>query len=234
MVAGVRPSGWTGQADAIACWTHAGGEAVGAAGLHPWSVGTCSEDSELDLLARLLARRPDGLVALGELGLDFRVARSDRARLAQQAAFRAQLGLARAHNLPVVLHGVGADAELMRVLEKDGLPEAGGMVHGFTGSAEQARAWTHLGLHVSVGGPVTWRRSAKRTAGLLAIPVDRLLVESDAPDQPVARRGREPGQHVDVLEVLRVLGELRGVDAAVLGQQTADNARRLFGLDRAG
>lgn len=233
MVAGVRPSRWAQQQVAIRAWADAGGVGVGAAGIHPWSVGACGDEAELGTLHDLLATRPQGLVALGELGLDHRRARGEEARGVQLDVFRTQLALAREHDLPVVLHCVGADEHVLRVLKQDGLPAAGGMVHGFMGSAEQASNWLRLGLHLSVGGPVTWRRSARRTLGICSIPLNRLLVESDAPDQPVASRRSGPGEPGDVVEVVVALAAVLGKPPDEVGRQTAHNAHRLFGLDRA-
>jgi len=234
VVAGVSPSKWPHQGAVAERWRAEGGQAWTTIGLHPWAVAGCQVDDELAELAAVLEDIPADVVALGELGLDHRVARTEDARAEQLRVFRTQLDLARHHNLPIVLHAVGADDAMMRILRGDGLPVAGGMVHGFTGSADQANAWINAGLHLSIGGPATWRVSAKRIGGMQAIPADRLLVETDAPDQPIASRGRRPGRPVDLIEVVHALARLRGEAPTVLGDHTARNARRLLGLDRAG
>lgn len=224
VVAGVHPGALGAQRRAL-------GELDGGVccGLHPWRVDedTCLE-SVLGQVGDVLDRDAARVVAIGETGLDHRRASSDPHRAAQLAAMRAQLALGRDLDLPVVLHVVGAHAEAMTVVRRDGLPAAGGVLHGFMGSTELAQAWVRLGLHLSVGGAVTWAMSDKRRRGLQAIDRDRLLVETDAPDQPVA--GHLRGHPAHLRQVVAALAHIRGEAEADLGRATAENARRLFRL----
>ena len=145
----------------------------------------------------------------------------------QEAWFRAQLALARELDVPVVLHCVRAGQRLLDVVAADGLPSAGGMLHGWGGPADQAARAVKLGLHVSFG-PLVCRGRAKRArASVVAVPVERLLVETDAPDQPLP--GRTVGEPADVVRVLATVAHLRGAHPEALAAQTDRNLRALLG-----
>jgi TatD DNase family protein len=194
-----------------------------AYGLHPLCLAAHRPSHLGELAAWIERERP---CAIGECGLDFHVEGLDPAQ--QRDYFEGQLALARQHDLPLVLHARKAVEEvLFRVRRVGGLR---GVVHSWSGSEEQARQALELGLHLGIGGPVTYERAQRLRRIVRDLPRDRLLLETDAPDQPLStRRGRrnEPACLVGVLEVV---AELRGEDAAELAAATHENARRLFGL----
>lgn len=196
-----------------------------AYGLHPTFL-QYHRPAHLDELAAWIEReRP---VAIGECGLDYYVEGLDRD--AQQAYFDGQLGLAREHGLPVIVHARRAvDAVIASIRRTGGLR---GVVHSFAGSPEQARQLWELGFLVGLGGPVTYERARRLRRLAAAMPLEYLLLETDAPDQPDAgnRGGRnEPALLVRVLDAI---AELRGQDRAEIAAATTANARRLFSLPR--
>lgn len=226
LVAGVDPPGWERQRLLSLPGLHH------AFGLHPWC--TDIDNAHLkDILTRLAALLDDAH-AVGETGLDLRPGQPPLER--QLRAFRAQLALARQRELPVVLHVVKAHAEVMRVIDTDGLPAAGALVHGFTGSAGLVREWVRRGCHLSVGGPTTWPQSPRRTAGLRAVPDRWLLVETDAPDQPPEpwRSEGRPGSPDMLPAVVAALADLRGTSPEHVARTTAATAQRLLGIEAAG
>lgn len=206
-----------------------------AFGLHPWRVATCQDDEEAQrLLTQLegeLAQAPPSLVALGELGLDH-LRRFDKdTHPRQRRLFRAQLDLARQRELPVILHVVRAHGAVLEVLRGDGLPAAGGVMHSYSGSAELVREYVDLGLHISFSGAVTHPRAKKLRAAAVSTPGERLLVETDAPDQPphaLERDARNEPAHL--LKVLESLAQLRETEVRVLAERCDANGRGLFGL----
>ncbi len=228
LVAGVDPPGWAAQARLAA--TLPGLHC--ALGLHPWRTDLAAP--ALDDVLAALAPRLASAAAVGETGLDRSPGMPPWPR--QLRAFRAQLALARTLDRPVVLHVVRAHAEALAVVDGDGLPAAGGMVHGFTGSAELAREWSRRGLMLSLGGPATWTVGARRRRGIAAIPEDALLVETDAPDQPpaAARAARRPGAPAMLGAVVDAVARLRGCAPETTAATTARNARRLLGLPPTG
>ncbi len=165
-------------------------------------------------------------VAVGECGLDFFVEGLDPDRLREY--FHAQLRLARDHRLPVVVHARRAVEEVIAAIRRIG--PARGVVHSFSGSLEQARQLWKLGFLIGLGGPVTYPRARRLRALVAEMPIEFLLLETDAPDQPdAAWRGRrnEPAR---LREVLRAVAELRGEPEEHIAEVTADNAARLFDL----
>lgn len=167
------------------------------------------------------------VVAWGEIGLDYHYEISDREK--QKLALRRQLELAREADLPVILHFRDADPDFFDILEREGIPVAGGVMHCFTGTAEQMARALDLGLYISFSGAVTFRKSVDNFGELVAcVPEDRLLVETDAPYMaPVPYRGRRSEPFM-VTEVVRRAAEIRGIGLERAARITRENAMRLF------
>ena len=165
-------------------------------------------------------------VAVGECGLDYWVDGLDRDR--QQEFFDGQLRLAAEHDLPVIVHARRAVDAVIASIRRVG--RLRGVVHRFSGSPQQAGQLWELGFMIGIGGPVTYER-ARRLRRLVAdMPLEHLLLETDAPDQPDAdnRGGRnEPALLVRVLDAI---AGLRGQDREEIAAATTANARRLFNL----
>lgn len=193
-----------------------------AYGLHPMYLDQHAPE-DLEALADWLAReRP---AAVGECGLDFFVEGLDPET--QRHYFRGQLALARRFDLPVVLHARRAVDEVIAALRATG--GLRGVVHSWSGSPEQARQLFALGFCLGIGGPVTYPR-AKRLRGLVAtMPIDCLLLETDAPDQPDAGHRGQRNEPAHLMEVLRTVAALRGEPEEALADATRANAERLFG-----
>jgi TatD DNase family protein len=185
-------------------------------GIHPEWIAT--EQTTADALRT--AAQTHGAVGIGEFGLDVRVGGPDGA-LAQIEQCEIHLDVAHELDLPIVLHVVrrhGAMLELLRKTER-------GMVHGFTAAPEVALDYVRHGLHVSFGPRVCDERSKKARAAAQVVPLDRLLVETDAPHAKGAR-----GEPADLVDVIDALASLREEEASAIAEATAHNARTLFGL----
>jgi len=217
----------TGIADALAAHDLARerpGEIRAAAGLDPFSSHAAGDgfDAAFDALSALHGQ--GSFVAVGEIGLDYHYDLDPRP--VQAKRFERQLDLARALDRPVVIHVRDAHDDLAAILAAhSGLR---GVIHSFTAGPREAERYLTLGWHLGFGGVATLRNAeGVREAARLA-PVERLLVETDAPYlAPVPHRGErcEP-RHVAM--TLAVLAGVRGVPAAELAAATAANARRLF------
>ena len=240
VVAGVSPDGLSAQVRAVEELRLLGLQAGLSVGLHPWAVpgDTACLLRALDDLGAALAHPPACMVALGEMGLDRSRARTETALALQRQALEAQLALARELDLPVVLHVVRAHAEVMDSLRRVGLPRAGLQVHGFWGTAELVAAWSRKGAYLSIGSMVLRHPRARRAAAIAAIPAGRLLVETDA--SPLGEADVEGlaardacVRPTDVWKVVQAVATIRGERSKDVALQTAENARRLFGLDRA-
>ncbi len=226
VVPGVEPGGWERLLGLCAAsqGLHA------ALGIHPQAlpgIDPADDDRHLADLESLLAR--GGAVAVGECGLDGPTAGSGAPLDRQRAVLRGHLAIARRFGLPVLLHSLRAHDAMREELERDGVP-SGGVLHSFSGSAEQVPPFAALGLHFSFAGPVTYEAARKPLAAARAVPPDRLLVETDAPDQtPHPHRGsRNEPSYLPL--VLQALASAVGTSPADLDLLTTRNARRLLRL----
>lgn len=197
-----------------------------AYGLHPTFLAD-HQPGHLRELADWIAReRP---LAIGECGLDFFVEGLDRS--CQAHYFDGQLQLAREHGLPLVVHARRAvDAVIASVRRIGAGAPLRGVVHSFSGSPEQARQLWDLGFMIGLGGPVTYERAQRLRRLVGAMPLDFLLLETDAPDQPDADHRGQRNEPARLRRVLDVVAALRGRDSAEIAAATTANAERLFGL----
>ena len=172
-------------------------------------------------------------VALGEIGLDYHYDFAPRD--AQHEAFAAQVALAVELDLPVVIHTREASADTEAILREAGGGRVRGIMHCFTGTADEARRALDLGFSISFSGILTFPRAGSLRDVAAAVPADRLLVETDAPYlAPVPHRGRR-NEPAFVVETLTCLAELRGLSVEVMAAQVAANLAALVGpLDTRG
>jgi len=196
-----------------------------AYGLHPLFMDR-HRPEHLDHLGDWLDDHP--AVAVGEIGLDYHLAGSDHDR--QQRFFESQLQLARDLHLPVIVHARQALEEVSLTLRR--CVGVRGVVHSFSGSEQQAAKLWDIGFHLGIGGPVTYERAQRLRRIVAGMPIQFLLLESDAPDQPDAAHRGQRNEPARIVEVLRCVAALRGESEQHVAQATTANARRLFGLDR--
>ena len=194
-----------------------------AVAVHPHDSRHYDESAEARL--RELARHPK-VVAIGEIGLDYHYDFSPRA--AQHAAFHAQMALAREAGLPVILHCREAYADVLDVLEADGVEAPGGVMHCWAGTEEEAERALGLGCYLGLGGVLTFKNAEALRDIARRAPLDRLLVETDAPYlAPVPHRGKR-NEPAFVRLVAEKLAEVRGQTLEAIADATTTNARRLF------
>src|SRR5512137_826991 len=186
VVPAVDPGGWARLVTLGA--SHPGVHV--ALGIHPQALpgmAPADDDRHLADLESLLAR--GGAVAVGECGLDGPSVGEGAPLDRQRAVLRGHLAIARKLGLPVLLHSLRVHDAMREELERDGVP-SGGVLHSFSGSAEQVPPFAALGLHFSFAGPVTYEAARKPVLAARAVAPERLLVETDAPDQtPRPHRG---------------------------------------------
>lgn len=193
-------------------------------GLHPYFMHE-HEEGDLEALERMLDAHPEA-VALGECGID---ARYEETLDAQWALFDAQLRIAKARDLPVVIHCVHANDKLAKRLRQLALP-AGGLIHAFAGSPEQAGRFLDLGFVVGLGGATTYDRAKRVHRAVASLPDDGYVLETDSPDMPLAGYQGQRNEPARLALVCERIAELRGQSAAQVAEHSTANARRLFGL----
>lgn len=222
VVPGVRASDWPRIATLCS-------EIVGlhaCYGLHPCF---CIDHqlSHLQDLSRWLER--ESVVAVGECGLDFSPKYVGEEAL-QRKYFEQQLVLAKLHGLPVVLHARRSVDAVLKCLRQAGVHQ--GVMHSFSGSLQQAKAAIDQGLHIGVGGAITYDRAKKLRAVLRSIPLDSIVLETDAPDQPGASHRGMRNEPSFIISVLSVLAEIRLESRLKIAEETSNNSARLFSLSR--
>lgn len=199
-----------------------------AYGLHPMFLPE-HRRQHLDQLQGWVQREQP--VAVGEFGLDFFIESLDPAE--QQHYFNAQLAIAAAAGLPVILHARRAvEAVLLALKRYRG--RLRGVVHSYAGSSEQAQQLFDLGFMLGIGGPVTYPRAQRLRELVSHMPIEFLLLESDAPDQPLAAWRGQRNHPARVREVAACIAALRGSTVDEIASRTTENADTLFRLDRIG
>lgn len=194
-----------------------------AYGLHPMFLAEHRPGHLSELREWIERERP---CAIGECGLDFFVEGLDAET--QQAYFIGQLELAREFELPVIVHARRAvDAVIAAIRRIGGLR---GVVHSFSGSPEQATQLHRHGFLLGLGGPLTYERAQRLQRLVREMPLEQLLLETDAPDQPDAGIRGQRNEPARLAIIARHVAALRGIELDALAQATTENARRLFNL----
>jgi TatD DNase family protein len=211
-------------------------DAVYALGIHPLAVRD-ADDGDLERAAAALAaaRGDPRLVAVGEIGLDHFVPGHDQAR--QDRFWRAQLALAQRFDLPVIVHVRRSADALLAALRR--IRVRGGIAHAFNGSAQQAAQFIELGFRLGFGGNVTFDRARQIRRLAAELPLDAIVVETDAPDIPpqwlyrsAAERAAGHSSRNEPAELPRIaaaLAALRGLAPGALAEATCANARAVLG-----
>lgn len=194
-----------------------------AIGWHPVDAIDCTEE-DLRWIERLAAHPK--VVAIGETGLDYHWDKSPRD--IQQELLRKQIHLAKRVKLPIVIHNREATADCVRILQEEHAEEVGGVMHCFSGSVETAQVCIKMNFMISLGGPVTFKNAKKPKAVAMAIPLQYLMIETDAPylaPHPYRGKRNEPSF---VPLVAQEIARLKGLTMEEVAQKTTENAHRFF------
>ncbi|RDS80556.1 TatD family deoxyribonuclease [Dyella monticola] len=194
-----------------------------AYGMHPMFMHKHQPEDLSKLSHWLTAHRP---VALGEIGLDFHERTVDAE--GQRDYFMRQLMLAREWDLPVIVHARAAMDEVTTTLRRIG--KLRGVVHSFSGSLQQAEQLWKLGFHIGIGGPVTYERAQRLRSIVATMPIEYLMLESDAPDQPLSTHRGQRNEPARVTEVLQCIAQLRNEAQERIAAATTANVRQLFAI----
>lgn len=219
LVPGIQAAGW----EALLALCSAATDLYPALGLHPVFLERHCDAHLADLERLIDEARP---LAVGEIGLDFYLRDLDRER--QLALFEAQLELAAEENLPVIIHARKSHDQVLASLKRARVP--GGIAHAFNGSRQQAEKYMDLGFKLGFGGMLTFERSTKLRALARDLPLEAIVLETDAPDMTVAAHRGERNSPEYLLDVLAALADVRGEDPELVAAQTTRNARELLGL----
>lgn len=225
VVPGVEPAQW----EELLQWPARDARIQVALGIHPQALPSLPPEKDgeyLEQLDALLARKQ--AVAVGECGIDGPSVAAGAPLERQLAVMARHFELARKHDLPVLVHVFRVQPQMVEFLKSTSIPEAGCLMHSYSGGVDLVKFYAKKGCHFSFAGPVTFAEARKPLDALRAVPLDRLMAETDAPDQaPHPHRGgrSEPGYLPLILDgMARALG----MPVEALAERTSENARRLF------
>ena len=197
-----------------------------ALGLHPIVIER-HRDEDIERLDEIVQTAGDKRVAIGEIGLDLYREHPHFER--QQTILDAQLRLAKRHDLPVILHSRRTHDKLAMHLKRIDLPRKG-VVHGFSGSLQQAQRFIELGYKIGVGGTITYLRASKTRDVMAQLPLSALLLETDAPDMPLNGFQGQPNRPEQAARVFATLCELRKETEEAIASALLENTRSVFGI----
>jgi len=198
----------------------------GVIGWHPVDAIDCTQQ-DLEWIEKL-ASHPK-IVGIGEIGLDYYWDKSPKD--VQQALFRKQIQLAQKINLPIIIHNRDATGDVVQILREENAASVGGVMHCFSGSVETARECITMNFMISLGGPVTFKNARLPKEVATEIPLEHLMIETDAPYlAPHPHRGKR-NEPAFVPLVAEEIARLKGLTIEEIAQATTANAKKFFGID---
>jgi TatD DNase family protein len=196
-----------------------------AVGWHPVDAIDMT-DKELNWIEELSSHPK--VVALGEMGLDYHWDKSPKD--IQKEVFRKQIRLAKKLNMPIIIHNRNATADIIEILQEEDAQTIGGIMHCYNDSVDYVQACLDMNFYISLGGPVTFKNATLPKEVAAEVPLDKLLVETDAPflaPHPYRGKRNEPAY---VKLVAEKIAEIRGMTLEEISEITTNNARKLFGV----
>lgn len=194
-----------------------------ALGCHPMFMADHPENAAQLLEQAVKQYQP---IAIGEIGLDFYVADADIA--SQLILFEAQIDIAVQFALPVILHVRKAHDDVLKVLRHKKL--SGGIVHAFSGSAQQAEQYRKLNFLLGIGGALTYPRAQRLQRMFTELPLSQIVLETDAPDMPLCGHQGERNTPENIPIIMEKLSQLRDESAEYIAEITTANCRQLFNI----
>lgn len=203
-------------------------DVYGVIGWHPVDAIDCRPE-DLERIEEL-SKHPK-IVGIGETGLDYHWDKSPKD--VQKEIFKAQIALAKRVNLPIVIHNRDATGDVVEILEAEGAEDIGGIMHAFSGSPEIADRVLKMNFMISLGGPVTFKNAKQPKEVAKHVPLDKLLVETDAPfltPHPFRGKRNEPAY---VKLVAEEIAALRGISYEEVAEVTSQNALQIYNIPHA-
>lgn len=204
-----------------------------AAGLHPcWLEGNIDNrkrDTQLSYLRESLQHQlsDTNCIAIGECGLDQYI---DGDADLQEAVLACHLEIAQEFDKPIILHCRRAHNQMLRCLKAFPL-KRGGILHAYSGSLEQAEQYWKMGFYLGIGGTISYERANKTRNAVKGLPLDSLVLETDAPDMPLCGQQGKRNTPLNIREIADILASLRGERIETIARQTTLNAKKLFQLN---
>lgn len=197
-----------------------------AIGIHPWYLNDL-DDTALTVLDHTLSAHKEKLVAIGETGIDGKIAEEFNNMAKQCYFFESYVTFANEHHLPLIIHHRKSHAELVPILKRM-RPKSYGVIHGFSGSYQQAKQYLDLGFKLGIGGTISYERAKKTINTVKKLPLDSILLETDAPSMPLSGFQGEPNSPLKLVNVFELLVSYRQESAQDIAEQIEKNVDILF------
>lgn len=200
-------------------------DVYGVIGWHPVDAVDCTDD-DLKWIEDLSSH--EKIIGIGETGLDYHWDKSPED--VQKEVFKKQLALARRVNLPIIIHNRESTEDCVAILKEENAEDIGGIMHAFSADEDVADEVLDMNFYISLGGPVTFKNARLPKDIAVHVPLERLLVETDAPfltPHPYRGKRNEPSY---VKLVAEQIADLRGMSYEDFAKATTENAKRLFGI----
>ncbi|MFM2590812.1 TatD family hydrolase [Vibrio sp. TBV020] len=192
-------------------------------GMHPYFL-TSTDEIYLNELNHLLESREAKCVAIGECGLDGMI---DVDMELQERIFIAQVKLATSFQLPLILHCRKTHNRMIQILKQQRF-KFGGVLHGFSGSYQQAMQFIELGFYIGVGGVITYPRANKTRQAITQLPIEKLVLETDSPDMPLNGHQGKPNHPKMIGEILSCIASLKGMPRQTIAEIVWKNSNSAF------
>lgn len=199
-----------------------------AYGIHPWYLKSLTHDA-LAALAHRVEQCSNGIVAIGETGIDGKIAEEQDNLKKQIEFFEFHIALAKKHDLPLIIHHRKSHHNIVPLLKKHPHKKTG-VIHAFSGSYQQAKNYLDLGYKLGIGGTITYPRAEKTIKTIQKLPLDSIVIETDAPSMPLYGYQGEPNSPLKVTKVFDRLCELRNEDPDKIAHQLEKNKQDVFNV----
>lgn len=201
-----------------------------ALGIHPWFLKELT-NKHLEALNTLIEKTntstPELICAIGETGIDGKIAEEQNNLEQQLSFFEYQLELAKLYQLPVIVHHRKSHQHIVPLL-KQAKVDRGGIIHAFSGSYQQAKQYLDLGFKLGIGGTITYPRAEKTIKAIKKLPIDSMVLETDAPAMPLNGRQGQPNSPKYLVEVFEQLARVRTENKEQLAEQLENNINNVF------
>ncbi|MCO4799182.1 MAG: TatD family hydrolase [Colwelliaceae bacterium] len=197
-------------------------------GIHPWYLNGL-DNTHLELLDQTIAPQQNKLIAIGETGLDGVIAKEQNNLSKQQSFFEFHIHMANKYALPLIIHHRRTHPEILQQLKMTPVKKFG-VIHAFSGSYQQGKAYIDLGYKLGIGGTITYPRAEKTIKAVKRFPIEALMLETDAPSMPLFGMQGESNSPLRLLNIFDKLAELRSEPKELLSEAIEKNVEELFGI----
>ena len=199
-----------------------------ALGIHPWFLNEL-DDQHLNELTREVKQNKQHIIAIGETGIDGKIAEQFNNVEKQAYFFEQQLILAQQEQLPIIIHHRRSHQHIVPLLKRRNVDKTG-VIHAFSGSYQQAVQYIDLGYKLGIGGTITYPRAKKTINAIKRIPLTSLVLETDAPAMPLAGYQNQRNSPLQIIQIFKTLANIRTENEQQLAEQLELNIEALFAL----